>query len=142
MVKPVQDPDGVRFKNYMKDLHDKFNKKMTHRKVTETTNNEGAVTARSTSDNSFYGDLQYGMNLDKRLLEAGWVEAGEAVLYVSADEAQASLITPDTSIIIEGVTKGTYDAWVVIERLSVDQVKGVDVAYVFRCKKRTQETIT
>jgi len=142
MVKTRSDPDGVRFREYMKDLHDKFGKTLTHRKVTETVNSEGQVTNRSVSDNTFIGDLQYGTNIDKKLIEAGWVDHGEGVLYVSAEESQASLIMPDVSIIIEGSTPGTYDAWVVVERLSVDMVKGVAVAYVFRCKKRTQETIT
>ena len=142
MVRTRSKAGGVRFKNYMNDLHRKFAKKITHRKVTETINAEGQVTARSTSDNTFYGDLQYGMNLDKRLLEAGWIDAGDAVLYVSAKEAQASLIVPDVSIIIEGTAAGTYDSWTVISTLSVDEVQDVEVSYVFRCKKRTQETIS
>ena len=141
MVRVRLNQDGVRFKKYMNDLHKKFAKKITHRLVTETINAEGQITGRSTSDNTFWADLQYGMNLDKRLLEAGWIDAGDAVLYVAAAEAQSSLIVPDVSIIIEGNSSGTYDSWTVISRLSVDEVQDVECAYVFRCQKRTQETI-
>ena len=142
MVRTRSDQEGSRFKRYIKGAHDKFNKTLTHRLVTETANAEGQVTGRSTADTTFNGDLQYGTQLDKKLLSAGWIEAGDAVLYVAADEAVTSSIVPDVSVIINGSTSGTYDAWTVTSTMDKDEVKGVIISYVYKCSKRTQETIS
>lgn len=142
MVRTRSNQEGSRFKRYIKGAHDKFNKTLTHRLVTETANSEGQVTARTTADTTFSGDIQYGSQLDKRLIQAGWIEMGDAILYVAADETVTSSIVPDVSIIINGSTSGTYDSWTVVETPHKDEVKGVTISYVYKLKKRTQETIS
>lgn len=113
-----------------------FGRTLTHRLQTITTNADGVITAISTSDNTFDGDLQYGLYLDKKLLNAGYVSNGEAVLYVSPDESQASTIDVKKSIIIEGVASdGSVGAWIVDRILEQPNISDDVMHYSFACKR-------
>ena len=135
-------PDAHKFSQVMNDLVNKFGKQVTHRLITETLDDEGRVTARTPSDTIVFGDLQYGTQLSLKLISAGFVKAGDALFYISSEDAGASAIVPDNSIIIEGTTAGTYNAWDVVEEIKTDQVDGFDIIRTFRCTRRTKETIT
>lgn len=142
MVKTRFTKTGTKFRTVFKALHDRFARSLTHRLITKTTNNEGHVTATSTADTIFKGDIQSGPELDHALIQAGYVEAGDAVLYVSATESEVANIVAKDSIIIEGTASGSHTAWTVVEILHKDYVKGDLISYVFRLTKRTPETIS
>jgi hypothetical protein len=119
-----------------------FGKQMTIRTVTETVDAFGQLSARSTTDTLFIGDLQYGLALDEQLLKSGFVEHGDGVLYIYP----TALTTDPTEqdIIIEGNTSeaGTYTSWEVIEQIESPELGGVNCHKSFRCKKRDDVTVT
>lgn len=120
----------------------RFGKTLTHRLSTNTLDAEERIITVAKTDTTFFGDLQFGSQISLKLISAGFVKAGEGLLYVSAKEAEAANIVVDTSIIIDGSTAGTYSAWNVVELLQLDEVNGVKIFYTFKLRKRTDEVIS
>ena len=120
-----------------------FGRPLTHRKITRTTNDFEDVTAESTTDTLFTGDLQFGMYLDTRLVQAGWLQAGDAALYVDPDDSVSSTIA-EGDLIIDGDTSlsGTYSAWEVTALSGEPKVGEPIMHYLFRCKRRDDITVS
>ena len=47
----------------------------------ETKDAQGNVTALTWTESTITGDLQYGPELDKALVNAGWIQEGQAMFY-------------------------------------------------------------
>lgn len=120
-----------------------FGKKtLTIRLVTETVDAFGQLSASVTNtDTVFTGDLQYGTLLDEKLLEQGFVEHGDAVLYIYPGALSTNPHEQD--LIIEGNTlvSGTYNAWEIIEEIESPELGGDNCHKSFRCKRRDSVTI-
>lgn len=142
MVKTRPTRSGSKVRLVMQRVHNRFGRTLTHRLVAETTNAEQQTTSISTTDTQFTGDLQSGAEIDLKLLEHGFVQAGDAVLYVAATQSEAANIVPRQSIIIEGTVAGTHTAWNVTDVLNKEWVKTDIVAYVFKLTRRTDEVIS
>lgn len=121
-----------------------FGKTMTHRLKTETKDANGRLTASSTSDSSFKGDLQYGPKIDRMYARDGVIDVGDAVLFVSANDGQAASISPGVSIVIEGATSGVaYRSWEVTQVINSPTIGGPDIAHFeFRCVRRNLVTLS
>ena len=119
-----------------------FGKQMTIRTVTETVDAFGQLSARSTTDTLFIGDLQYGLALDEQLLKSGFVEHGDAVLYIYPTALTTNPVEQD--ILIEGNTSeaGTYTSWEIIEEIESPELGGTNCHKSFRCKRRDDITVT
>ena len=119
-----------------------FGKNLTIRRVTETVDAYGQLSNRTTADTGFIGDLQYGVMLDKKLLEAGFVDKGDAILYTFYGSLTTDPVEED--IIIDGDVDvaGTYGAWEIVEQLEAPELGGAVCHKSFRCKKRDVITLT
>ena len=75
-----------------------FGRTLSKRTVTRTVDSFGQLSALTTADVTFQGDLQFGLDLDQRFLEAGIVEVGDGVLYIHPT-ALSTLPIPQDQII-------------------------------------------
>lgn len=112
-----------------------FGKSLTHRVVTRTVDNYGAVTAITTSDTTFTGDLQFGLDLDQKYITTGIVEVGEGVLYIHP-EALSTLPVPQDQI-IDG-----NSVWEIVEQIESPELGGTVTHYSYRCKRRINASDT
>lgn len=120
-----------------------FGKEMTHRLSSETLDANGRLTAKSSSDNTFKGDLQYGPKIDRLYARDGVIDVGDGVLFVSANDGQAASIVPGLSIVIEGSVSGVaYRSWEVVTIIDSPTIGGPDVShYEFRVVRRNEVTL-
>ncbi len=118
-------------KNCVKIALDSFfgNKSLVLRKVTESIDAFGNLSAApTTTDTTFTGDLQFGLDLDQRYLDAGIVEVGDGVLYIHPD-ALSTLPVPQ-DLVIDG-----NDVWRILERIEAPDLGGTAVFFSYRCKR-------
>lgn len=108
-----------------------FGKALILRKVTDTTDAFGQLSDRTTSDTTFTGDLQFGLNIDKRLLKMGVVEVGDAVLYIEP-EALTNRPEPE-DLILDGNSR-----WEVLSEIEKAELGGTVIHYSYRCKRRIE----
>ena len=117
-----------RYRTALRQL-DRFESSLTRSKITQTTDSMGRVTAVSKVDTSFDGDLQYGTFLDKNLIEAGWVEQGDAVLYVR-DNCNVSDFSEG-----DNITDGGSIEWEITGEIEDPKIGGLVIHKVFKCKR-------
>ena len=103
-----------------------FGKTLTRRTITRTVDNFGQLSAVTTSDTTFLGDLQFGLDLDQKFITSGYVEVGDAVLYAMYDQ---------TILLQDQIIDGSA-VWEVISVLEAPDVEGNKVFYTYRCKRR------
>lgn len=103
-----------------------FGRTLTLRTVTRTLDNFGKLSAVTTSDTTFNGDLQFGTDLDQSLISGGFVEVGEGVLYVHPDQDSVTL----QSRIVDGNAE-----WEVLDRIEAPDVGGTNVFNTYRCRR-------
>jgi|TARA_R100000501_G_C2582433_1_gene85201 hypothetical protein len=109
-------------------ITDIFGRTLTLRRVTRTVDAFGQLSARTTSDTSFIGDLQFGLDLDQRYISSGIVEVGEAVLFTSPD-ALSTLPKPQDRI-VDGSR-----LWEIMDIIEAPQLGGTTVHYSYRCRR-------
>ena len=115
-----------------KDMIDNFfGRSLTLRRVTYTYDNFGQISAASTADTTFTGDLQYGIDLDQRYLKSGLVEVGEGILYIHPDELSTLPIPED--LIIDG-----SHVWELIDRVEAPELGGTTCHYSFKCRRQIE----
>lgn len=103
---------------------------MTRRRVTRTVDAfSGKITAITNTDDTFSGDLQFGLDLDQRFITAGIVEVGDAILYTEFD-ALSPLPEPQ-EIIIDGNSE-----WEILQQIESPEINGAVTFYTYRCKRR------
>ena len=112
-----------------------FGKSLTIRVATETLDTYGQLSARSTVDTSFTGDLQFGIDLKKEYITVGIVEVGDAVLYIHPDEL--STLPKQGDIIVDDNAE-----WEVVDRIKNAQLGGTSTHYSYRCKRRIEASDT
>lgn len=105
------------------------NATLKHRVVTRTLDNYGQVSSTATSDTTFRGDLQFGMDLDSKYLSTGRVEVGDAVLYLHPTEL-ATLPLPRDQIVDGNAI------WEIVSQLESAELGGSVTHYTYRCKRR------
>ena len=101
---------------------------LIHRTQTRTLDEDGIISNITTSDTIFQGDLQFGINLDKRALEMGIVEVGEAILYHYPGDLDPRP-QPEDLIVNEG------SIWEVIHEIEAPDLGGSVVHYSYRCRR-------
>ena len=106
-----------------------FGRTLTLRKVTRTADDFGQLSVISTSDTSFTGDLQFGLDLDQRFISSGIVEVGDGILYIHPT-ALATLPNPQDQI-IDG-----NSIWEVQDSIESSELGGAVTFYTYRCKRR------
>ena len=106
-----------------------FGKTLTHRTVTRTVDDWGQLSALTTVNTTFAGDLQFGLDLDQRFISSGIIEVGEGVLYIHPT-ALATLPVPQDQI-IDG-----NSVWELVEQVESPELEGTVTFYSFRCKRR------
>ena len=106
-----------------------FGRTLTIRRVTRTEDAFGQLNNITTSDTTFTGDLQFGVDLDQRFLQTGIVEVGEGVLYVHPLEL-ATLPVPQDQI-IDG-----NSVWEIVEGIESPELGGDVTFYTYRCRRR------
>lgn len=116
-------------------INEIFGRSLTHRIVTETVDSYGRLTARSTADVTFMGDLQFGLDLDERFISTGMVEVGDAVLYIHP-EVLTTLPEPE-DIIVDGNSE-----WEIISQIESPELGGAVCHYSYRCKRRIESNDT
>jgi len=105
-------------------------KTLSRRTVTRTVDSfSGKITAVSNADEDFTGDLQYGLDLDQRFVNAGIVEVGDAILYTEFD-ALSPLPEPQ-EIIVDGNSQ-----WEILQQIESPEVNGSVTFFAYRCKRR------
>ena len=116
----------------VKDVIDNIfgRKDLVLRVVTETVDAFGQLTARSTADTIFTGDLQYGPDLDERFIKIGMVDIGDAILYIYPD-ALATLPKPEDLI----VESATNSKWEIHSQLEAPELGGTVCHYSYRCTR-------
>ena len=133
MVKTRDNEHARIVKSRTKDMIDNvFGRTLTLRRVTRTLNNDGELVSISTSDVSFTGDLQFGLDLDQRYLKVGIVEVGEAVLYLHPDEL--STIPSLRDKIIDG-----NSVWRITDILKSPELGGSVTHYEFKCEREPED---
>jgi hypothetical protein len=110
-----------------------FGRTLTHRRVTRTYDENGHLSAISTTDVTFTGDLQFGLDLDRKYIESGLVEVGDAVLYIHPT-ALTTLPEIGTQI-VDG-----YSVWEIIDQIEAPELGGVVCHYSYRCKRAVNST--
>ena len=106
---------------------------LVHRVVTRTADNYGQLSATSTSDTTFTGDLQFGLDLDVKYISTGIVEVGDAILYLHPTELSTLPVPKDQ--IIDG-----NSVWEIISQIESPELGGAVTHYSFRCKRRINST--
>jgi hypothetical protein len=106
-----------------------FGRTLTIRVVTRTIDNFGQLSASSTADTSFTGDLQFGVDLDQRYISSGVVEVGEGVLYIHP-QALSTLPLPQDQI-VDG-----NSIWEIVSQIESPELGGVVTHYSYRCRRR------
>ena len=106
-----------------------FGRTLSKRTVTRTVDSFGQLSALTTADVTFQGDLQFGLDLDQRFLEAGIVEVGDGVLYIHPT-ALSTLPIPQDQI-IDG-----NSVWEIIKGIESPELGGNVTHYSYRCKRR------
>ena len=109
-------------------INNVFGRTLTLRVVTETLDDFGQLSARSTADTTFTGDLQFGLDLDHRYLTTGMVEVGDGVLYIHPD-AISPLPEPE-NLIIDGDS-----VWEIHDQIEAPELGGTTCHYSYRCKR-------
>jgi hypothetical protein len=112
-----------------KAITDVFGRNLTLRVVTRTKDDFGQLSAVSTADTSFVGDLQFGLDLDQKYLSSGIVEVGDAVLYVHP-LALSTLPQPQDQV-IDG-----NSVWEVQDGIESPELGGDVTFYSYKCKRR------
>jgi hypothetical protein len=117
-------------RNAVKDAIDNiFGRRLVLRKVTRTVDSFGQISTITTTDTTFKGDLQFGVNLDQKFVESGIVEVGEGVLYLHPTEL-STLPSPQDQIIDGNAV------WEIVDRIESPEMGGDAVFYTFRCRRR------
>ncbi len=116
-------------KELLTNAMDIFGRSLTLRTVTETVDAFGQISNVATTDTTFTGDLQFGLDIDQRFIEQGHIEVGDAVLYVHPDESVAPIAME--SLIVDGNAK-----WEVIKGIEAPELGGTVCHYSYRCKRR------
>ncbi len=112
-----------------------FGRTLTLRVVTETKDDIGQLSGRSTSDTTFKGDLQFGLDLDQRYLTTGIVEVGDGVLYVHPDAINP--LPEPQDIIIDGDSR-----WEIVAGIEAPELGGTVCHFSYRCKRRPMKDDT
>jgi len=116
-------------RNRTKDMITKvFGRTLTLRVMTRTLDALGQVVSIATSDTTFIGDIQFGMDLDQRYLSSGIVEVGEAILYI--DPTALSTLPVSGDSIIDG-----NSVWEVHNQIESPELGGSVTHYSYRCKR-------
>jgi len=106
-----------------------FGRSLVKRTVTRTIDSFGQLSALTTADITFTGDLQFGLDLDQRFLTSGIVEVGDGVLYLHPTEL-ATLPIPQDQI-IDG-----NSVWEIVKQIESPELGGDVTHYSYRCKRR------
>jgi len=103
------------------------------RRVNETIDDYGQLSDRTTSDQTFAGDLQFGPDLDQKWISTGIVEVGDAILYIAPD-AISPLPKPG-DIIVDVAYASEFE---VFGRIEAPTLEGDRVHFSFRCRRRIE----
>ncbi len=98
------------------------------RRVVRTLDDRGQLKSITNSDTTFTGDLQFGLDLDKRYISTGIVEVGDAVLYIEPD-ALSPLPEPGDKV-IDGTSVWSFED--IVEKA---ELQGTVTHYSYRCKR-------
>ena len=128
MVKTRESSHARINKNKLADAISIFGKTLTHRVTTDTVDSFGQLSASTTTDTEFIGDLQFGLDLDQKYVKTGIVEVGDAILYIHPD-ALSTLPVPD-DIIVDGDSK-----WEILQQIESPELGGTVCHYSYRCKR-------
>lgn len=110
-------------------------KTLKHRIVTRTIDAFGQLSAVSTADTTFTGDLQFGLDLDSKYITTGLIEVGDAILYLHPTEL-ATLPLPRDQI-VDG-----NSIWEIVAQVESAELGGGVTHYSYRCKRRINSTDT
>tara|TARA_Y100000034_G_scaffold95237_1_gene115583 strand:- start:22562 stop:22972 length:411 start_codon:yes stop_codon:yes gene_type:complete len=110
-------------------IEEVFGRTLTIQVSTRTIDEHGQLSALSTANTAFIGDLQFGRDLDQKMLEMGIVEVGEGVLYIHPT-ALTTLPNPQ-DIIVDGSSD-----WEIIEQIEAPELGGTVCHYSYRCRRR------
>lgn len=125
MVKVPVPPRARIVRNLMTASLAIFGRTLTRRVVTKTVNTFGKLSAISTTDTTFTGDLQFGPDLDQKLITSGFIEVGEGVLYIKHD---VTINLQDQ--IIDGNA-----VWEVVDRLEAPELEGQEIFFALKCRR-------
>lgn len=111
-----------------------FGKTLTLQTINHTVDDFGQLSSSGTSEVSFIGDLQFGTDVDPRLISTGQIEVGEAVLYIDPD-ALSTIPTPGRSSgTVYHVIDGTSE-WSIEKQIESPELGGVVTHYSFKCRR-------
>jgi len=106
-----------------------FGKTLSIRVATRTVDNFGQLSSISTADTTFKGDLQFGVDVDQKLIESGFVEVGEGVLYIHPTALTTLPVEQD--LIIDGSSE-----WEIVEQLEAPELEGASTFFSYKCRRR------
>lgn len=107
-----------------------FGKKtLALRVLTRTVDAFGQLSASSSADTTFTGDLQFGLDIDQRFITSGIVEVGEGVLYIHPS-ALSTLPSPQNQV-VDGSS-----VWEIISQIESPELGGAVTHYSYRCRRR------
>ena len=107
-----------------------FGKTLVRRVVTETIDDYGRLIGQIKTDTQFIGDLQFGLDLDKRHLNFGEVEIGDAVLYIYPDALD--ILPAPEDIIIDSKRNSK---WRIHSQIEAAELGGTVCHYSYRCTR-------
>jgi len=110
----------------MAEIIKRFGKTLSLKVVTTTIDDFGQLLSESSSTSSFKGDLQFGLDLDPRFIQIGYVEVGDAVLYIHPDAVSIDLAK--RNVIVDSSSE-----WEIKSRIEAPELGGVDCHYSYRC---------
>jgi hypothetical protein len=119
-------------------IEDIFGRKdLILRRVTETIDAFGQLSARTTSDTTFTGDLQFGPDLNKKYISTGIVEIGDAVLYIFP-----SSLSVLPSLGDQVIDNASSSKWRIDAQIEAPELGGDVVHYSYRCKRLIESSDT
>ena len=106
-----------------------FGKKtLAIRKFTRTVDAFGQLSALSSADTTFTGDLQFGLDLDQRFITTGIVEVGDGVLYIHPTALTVLPVPQD--MVVDGSS-----LWEIHSQIESPELDGSVTHYSYRCRR-------
>jgi len=112
-------------------IDDVFGRTLTLRRYTRTLDSFGQVSVATTADTTFIGDLQFGLDIDERLIKTGMVDVGDGVLYIHPEALAVTPVPED--IIVDGNSR-----WEILQQIEAPELGGTVCHYSYRCKRRIE----
>ena len=131
MVKTRESSHARINKSALRDVLKIFGRVLTISQSLAVYDNFGQLSSAVDTSYTARGDLQFGLDINPKMIASGIVESGDGVLYLHPDDTQPNFETNDECFITIGDAK-----WNVEQKIESPTLDGTVCHYSYRCKRR------